>query len=253
MFIRSKLQEIESRIDGFSSVIQLSGGGASTASSALAAATALEELEGENREDYPSVKFWTRESWQEDSRSKQGDSDASATTKDKDIPAKYSFLQYNDGTPVTLARLNQMRSAARSIYEEMLKNGTAPMSWDSQVPAESRDLFYARMEKKYPELRLCEDHWKSNQIAIIQYPGWKQARRKQFSALEAPSKAVKVEDTTSISPIGDTKTPSMQAPNSSSKKPTSTTSAPPLDPKGKRPASASLAPTAKRIKLATPL
>lgn len=52
-----------------------------------------------------------------------------------------------------------------------------------------RERYEQKMEEAYPELALCQDHWKAHAIATQTYPGWMQTQKEKTARHR-----VKVED-----------------------------------------------------------
>jgi hypothetical protein len=64
-----------------------------------------------------------------------------------------------------------MRRFARELWAGLNGIGKAPKTWgkvDAAVAAQYRN----EMERKFAELRLCDNHWKSDFIATLNYPSW---------------------------------------------------------------------------------
>jgi hypothetical protein len=100
------------------------------------------------------------------------------------------YIEHTDGKPVSGAIASNIREYARSIWRGFYDRGLAPVTWGS-ASRTLQDRFIQEMEKEWPVLRYCENHWKTKQLATSIYPQWykayhqEQAKKKQ--SLEAQS------------------------------------------------------------------
>jgi len=96
-------------------------------------------------------------------------------------------MQYvvdKDGTPVTGYQATQMRQVARSIWTQLASAGIAPRKWMTDIPLTVADTYRKEMQTRFPELALCENGWKADQIAIDYYPSWRSAQAKRKGKTE---------------------------------------------------------------------
>ena len=42
---------------------------------------------------------------------------------------------------------------------------------------EQKDVFRARLESRFPDLRLCDSHWKADALAVSVFSNWKGSKR----------------------------------------------------------------------------
>ncbi|KAI0764458.1 hypothetical protein BC629DRAFT_1541314 [Irpex lacteus] len=61
-----------------------------------------------------------------------------------------------------------MRQTTNGTFRKMEKNKEIglPDTWARNVDEDQRSMFVSELERRYPELRLCDDHWKANSLAI---------------------------------------------------------------------------------------
>ncbi|EKM50480.1 uncharacterized protein PHACADRAFT_263802 [Phanerochaete carnosa HHB-10118-sp] len=130
-----------------------------------------------------NVTFWHKRQWLDFFGNNSGDSGSDDAYKERKIVRKFQFLQDENGNLISPERLDEMRRFAREIFAEMASRKTAPLHWESNVLANERSDFCRRMENAFPELRLCENSWKANEVAILIYPGWKSNRLAYFHAV----------------------------------------------------------------------
>lgn len=81
------------------------------------------------------------------------------------------YIENADGTPVDGTIASTMREFARSIWRDLYLRGMAPETW-GQATRQVREEFCQEMERAYPALRLCDNHWKANALATAIYSQW---------------------------------------------------------------------------------
>ena len=65
-----------------------------------------------------------------------------------------------------------VRGDVSSFWMDMVNSGEMPQPW-GQTGFTRRDQFRKTLEGKYPWLRLCEGHWKVNQLWVNYFTRWK--------------------------------------------------------------------------------
>ncbi|GJE92948.1 hypothetical protein PsYK624_091070 [Phanerochaete sordida] len=161
------------------------------------------------REQCPDVLFWDQEPWETMSNGKHGDSSPAASallqlpSSETVIAKKLRFIQTDLGVLVSPERLGAITQGGRGQFEKMILAKVAPYNWETNVSADVRDDFCLSMERAYPELGLCSNHWKANKLAIIIYPGFKRTRRVYFDALRKVMKKDKGKNKSSAEPEDD--------------------------------------------------
>ena len=91
---------------------------------------------------------------------------------------KHGYIEYESGLPADGHHVKAIHQLAKAFYTELDKRGAAPSTW-SDLSGNERQRFEQQMEEAYPELALCQDHWKVNAIATAQYPAWIQTRSRR--------------------------------------------------------------------------
>lgn len=84
---------------------------------------------------------------------------------------KLIFLEDFDGQPVLEKDAREMNRTARSIWWGFYHRGLAPAKW-GQLGQSDLDEYFTKMCSQYPQLALCENNWKANQLASLAYPSW---------------------------------------------------------------------------------
>jgi uncharacterized membrane protein len=82
------------------------------------------------------------------------------------------YVEGEDGITVDGYRATAIRRHARGIFKHLAQHDALARKW-GQTSSVASDYFHAEMCKAFPELRLCERYWKSNQVAKDNYPSWR--------------------------------------------------------------------------------
>ncbi len=82
------------------------------------------------------------------------------------------FIQDCHGQVIDGHRAREIRIHARALFVGFALQGKQFSSW-GDADALSRKNFYNEMVSRFEELQYCDLDWKSEQIAIDTYPGWK--------------------------------------------------------------------------------
>ena len=80
------------------------------------------------------------------------------------------FVETEQGDLVNDDRLDEIRKHARKFWDEIDK-ASAPPTW-KHAPTEMKQMYQRFMVDKFPELRLCDNSWKADQIAASNYGSW---------------------------------------------------------------------------------
>lgn len=183
------------------------------------------------QEDYPHVRFWTRQAWNSAAQTQvlsvDEDGEAFPELDEEDDGSKQplpspgpvcahgkrcaaqginvvmKYIETEDGTVVDGFRAAEIRRYARSLWVQMALDDKLPATW-SDADATSLTNYSACMAQRFSELRLCASDWKANLVATDNYPSWrhnwlkkknKEGKRSADSHAEeadAPMKKMKV-------------------------------------------------------------
>ncbi|KAH9911981.1 hypothetical protein B0H21DRAFT_828869, partial [Amylocystis lapponica] len=155
--------------------------------SAKDGATGAEDGDTKSRRygHYGLAKFETREKFETWRKSQRGASDINIAHResgegeegaDDDSGGKQCrYLEDDQGHTLSRARIDRMRDHARAIWNHFADNNRAPGTW-SQAPLDVRNEFRTEMVSRFPELRLCDDDWKTDYLATKNYPNWHKRR-----------------------------------------------------------------------------
>ena len=124
-----------------------------------------------DRANYLNVKNWGAEDYNILRRGrKRGGEDL---TEDEPTSILSRFMEDENGNQIPEKMKRAVRKMAKGFFIDLLQANNAPAAWGS-VPLSVRNKFINTMEKAYPFLRFCEDHWKANQVATNSYSQWYQ-------------------------------------------------------------------------------
>jgi hypothetical protein len=164
----------------------------------IPAAASLNHHTALRREDYPNVRFWTRQDWnsntqvqalevdedgevfpevdEEDDGSKEpspGPAHARGRHRSSQgINVTMKYIELEDGTVVDGFRAAEIRRYARSLWVQMALDEKLPATW-SDADATSLATYNESMAQRFAELRLCATDWKANLVATDNYPSWR--------------------------------------------------------------------------------
>ena len=124
---------------------------------------------------YPDVKYWRKNEWNRRPTTTTV-VNAQAGVKGRQrraagINVNCGFVEDEDGIPVDGYRVTAISNRFREVWRECHSRGIAPPTW-GKGSATFRDFVRIQMYKYASELRLCEDHWKLDFLATMNYPGW---------------------------------------------------------------------------------
>jgi len=123
-------------------------------------------------EDYHSVKFWYRHEWNAAENNQVAHIGAHGKTwaaQGENVTLK--FIEDENGDVVDGYKASKMCRFARELWARLNTIGKAPKTWgkvDAAVAAQYRN----EMERRFSELHLCDNHWKADFIATLNYPSW---------------------------------------------------------------------------------
>jgi hypothetical protein len=128
------------------------------------------------QEDYPKIKFWFKRQWTEflndhPVNATSGPQARGRSRAAQGINVSMQYVQLEDGTTISGDRATEIRKFARAIWVSFSKTGAPPSKW-GQADIQTRQQYVSGIESRFPELRLCDLEWKSDQIATDNYPSW---------------------------------------------------------------------------------
>src|SRR3984957_4327097 len=150
--------------------------------------------------DYPIVKHWTRIHGNNsqvayikvvDAGSPSGDEGPPPATKSKKRDHVCAFLEKEDGSLISPRERESLYSAARGFWNVNVKGDSPPENWSSAGET-LRNLFRHKLETNFFYLRLCEDHWKVDELWKKNYHSWRTSylhrlKKRKLESTEANS------------------------------------------------------------------
>ncbi len=137
------------------------------------------------QQDYPSVLYWHKYEWINQTRQEKGITKSSSDRdgsedgqnndqdQDDDDPSNpreenrtMQFITDEKGAVIERWRASIIRTAASNSWLELL------WTWGRVMP-EARRFYVQQLEGNCPEVGYCANHWKADEIAIQCYPNFK--------------------------------------------------------------------------------
>jgi hypothetical protein len=97
------------------------------------------------------------------------------STDESDPPVLSIFMEDEFGRPISKGVRRSLCSDAAAFWEDMVRAGETPTTF-CKTGLARKEEFRACLEDKYHWLRLCDGHWKVNQLWINYFTGWKNRR-----------------------------------------------------------------------------
>lgn len=125
-------------------------------------------------DDYPEVLFWRKWAWMKHKESKDSTDivkHRSRDTTDEELNKTMGYAETAKGTKVGGVQAKAMRRHAQGIWHTYGHLDLAPPKW-GKATMDVRREYLKEMRQKFPELALCENDWKADQIVTDNYPSW---------------------------------------------------------------------------------
>lgn len=160
--------------------------------------------------DNHSVQFWFRKDFAAYLKSQEGIVHGSGKKGKTDLSNGLNvatrYVEDKNGKVVHGSRVRQMNKHLGAFFHDLKKDGQALRRW-SEAGADIKSRLNYYMEHQFPELCLCENHWKVQMLATSKYSSFYDynIRRKReqsaLSSVETPSatKQAKSEGTSPFS------------------------------------------------------
>ncbi|EJD44765.1 hypothetical protein AURDEDRAFT_114282 [Auricularia subglabra TFB-10046 SS5] len=124
-----------------------------------------EMLPSPSRADHPLVTNWMEPSETDDGR--------------------FHYIVDANGAYVGDARCGVIKECGKWCFQELLQRGIAKATWGAHGYL-AMVLFINALERAFPELQLCADHWKAKELARMLYPDWIARRGKELKVTKTP-------------------------------------------------------------------
>jgi hypothetical protein len=134
------------------------------------------ELTPLQQSDYPHVNFWFKRDWLNSGKRNLPVGDGTLSLRGKArvgqaLNVMMRYVENENGKVVDGSRAAAMRAIARSIWVDFAQKHSEPLTW-GQADANLKGTYFHKMNSLFSELRLCDAHWKADQIATDNYPSW---------------------------------------------------------------------------------
>jgi hypothetical protein len=82
-----------------------------------------------------------------------------------------SYMGDENGEEVPESTKSAMCKKAKALFQLLLHTKMAPATWGA-APLNAKTELIFNLEKEYPSLRLCANHWKADMVATNSYSQW---------------------------------------------------------------------------------
>jgi hypothetical protein len=135
-------------------------------------------LSSYTKSDFPDINFWTKGDWL-NFKNKGKDSSVLGTMGGprggtrcaQGTNVSMQYLKDVDGEAINGWLVADIWEFARKIWVHFYSEGKAPPKW-GKATMDLEDWYTSEMERWWPVLWYCENHWKAQRIAINNYPQW---------------------------------------------------------------------------------
>ena len=156
----------------------------------------LEDTPPLDADDYPLVKFWYKRSYCKENTKRRKLSRKNGTGRgisraSQDENVSFWFLYNADGTTVNSDVVSSLRADAKLVWTGMCEDyGPMGLPW-TEVPIKHLMEFWLRLERSYPFLRLCANHYKADAVATSDYTNWYNNHVRKRRRVAKPARARK--------------------------------------------------------------
>ena len=132
--------------------------------------------------DYPQARFWDRSSF---TNALTGKNATTFGLSSDDLKIeKTDYLEDKNGTPLTEQRRGAIYSHTRRFWNSYSqKSGKFPPTYHV-LDLDTLGHFRSEMERHFSELRLCDNHWKADEIWICNYHSWRSSAERQSGMIK---------------------------------------------------------------------
>lgn len=94
----------------------------------------------------------------------------------QDINVMMLFVENKQGEIIGGHRAKYIRKKQRQIWNVQWEEGPMPKTW-REANARVSEFYHREMNRAVPELALCEDNWKGEEIAKDNYSQWYRSKK----------------------------------------------------------------------------
>lgn len=139
-----------------------------------------------DRSEYPNVIFWDSDKWKEVKKKGKTTDEDGVEPNDLDPGTSITscFMEDANGKQQPEATKEAARATARSFWIKLWRANMAPEKF-SDLDIDLKNEYISLMEKEFPWLRYCENHWKAKRIWQGHYSQWYGPMMKREAAKRA--------------------------------------------------------------------
>ena len=123
------------------------------------------------KEDYPLVQWWYHAKWL---ALKNGS--LAKPDPDGNIPTISLYMEDENGRAIPSGRKIELRKDLYCYWNDLYWAGSTDLRNFGELGLERKEDFRKTFEDRYKWLRLCEGHWKVDQLWVSYFSSWKRPR-----------------------------------------------------------------------------
>lgn len=139
-------------------------------------------------ENYPKIRFWQEDAYTKllkqeelDGIVHDGAGFKGRVAISKGYNVKNRYIEHSDGTVIDGHRLDRAFEKCHELFWQVEGVGLLPATW-KQMRADVVAFIFTELELDFPELQLCELHWKARRLAHYKFGTWYNDNKKKFSS-----------------------------------------------------------------------
>ncbi|KAJ7714321.1 hypothetical protein B0H16DRAFT_1899142, partial [Mycena metata] len=169
LMLRAQNETLQSNFNSLlSSLSKATSSSTTTLSSALPPVVTLQQA------DFPRSTYWQKKTFTDKITHDAGRNSRSKITKNSLL-----FITNEKGATPTPETLEDIRKFSYSLFFECEQEGILPPTW-TQAGHGFIHRFRATLEEVFPDLRLCDGHWKVDRLGSKVYAAWCGTHRKKI-------------------------------------------------------------------------
>lgn len=120
--------------------------------------------------------FWYKKHWTDSLKERKSKHHADSEKQNSTA----AYIVDDTGEPVDYGIACKIRAKARRIWKDLKQQGyfNDVATWQ-ELGDVALMHYYAEMEDEFPDLRHCDSHWKSEEIATDNFPNWIKPKKKR--------------------------------------------------------------------------
>ncbi|KAF8259066.1 hypothetical protein EI94DRAFT_1707417 [Lactarius quietus] len=143
-----------------------------------------EPTPGEDHTNYPNIIYWYKHEQLAERRRHEQDrllNGALAANHRANENVMFWFLQHSDSRVLDGSEVRKIHAKAKSQWLALCKKyGDVGSPWTNVSPNYQLE-FFVKMEHKFPLLRLCDGHYKTEAVAFADYSHWHSKNKFEYT------------------------------------------------------------------------